>query len=168
MYIADSDADERDDLKDAPDAWFAWSEVYRIIPGLGDFEFNQGGMLQWSVISMLWQVTNVSTTWRTCAAATAWLGRWRRDCDCWVRKTAGTPWRGRYGALGRKARCGLFQLDMKVSIRSVLGDLGCGFCQCPGPPCLAARCGLLFHGQMEGRFHFKCTGRYGMSSLIEL
>lgn len=30
-------------LKD-PEAWFAWSEVYPIIPGLEDLEFNQGDM----------------------------------------------------------------------------------------------------------------------------
>lgn len=39
--IADSNADERDDVKD-PEAWCAWSEVYCINPGLEDLEFNQG------------------------------------------------------------------------------------------------------------------------------
>ena len=40
-YIADSNADERDNVKD-PEAWCAWSEVYCINPGLEDLEFNQG------------------------------------------------------------------------------------------------------------------------------
>lgn len=53
------------------------------------------------------------------------------------------------GHLAGRPDGGLFQLIWEVFVHSVLGDLGCGFCQYPGPPCLAAHCGFLFHGQME-------------------
>jgi len=84
--------------------------------GLEDLGFNQGSVVgchRCSVISMLWKTPNVSTTWRACAAAT--LGWDDGDAIAIVgaRKTAGTPWRGRYGALGEMARWWSNPVDMR-------------------------------------------------------
>ena len=63
--------------------------------------------------TILWHTPNVSTTWRTGAAATLGQGNGYAIAIVGTRKTAGTPWRGRDGALGRKARWWSIPVDMR-------------------------------------------------------
>ena len=72
------------------------------------------------------------------------------------------------GHLAERLDGGRFQLISTASIHGVLGDLGCGFANTRDLRVWLRTAFFIIYGQVEGRLHLKCTGTYGMSSLMEL